>query len=75
MATMVLFLVPVALIVWWVSRSWLPIVRLPVNAVFVGMVGVYLLARFGVPPTLQRDISRSLPVRVHRLLQRQLAWD
>lgn len=36
MAKLVLFLAPVAGAVWWTSRGWSPILRLPVNAALVG---------------------------------------
>lgn len=75
MVKVVLFLVPVAVTVWWISRPWSPIVRFPVNAALVGVVGGCWLLRYGVPPALQSDISRYLPGRVHHFFRRWLAWE
>jgi O-antigen/teichoic acid export membrane protein len=75
LAKLVLFLVPVAVAVWWVSRGWSPIVRFPVNAALVGVTGAGLLLRCAVPPTIQIDISRSLPVWARQLFRRWLAWE
>jgi O-antigen/teichoic acid export membrane protein len=75
MAKLVLFLAPVAGAVWWTSRGWSPILRLPVNAALVGGTGAALLLRYGVPVNLQTDISRALPAWVRQLFRRWLAWE
>ncbi|MGD0060333.1 MAG: oligosaccharide flippase family protein [Verrucomicrobiia bacterium] len=74
MARIVVLLAPVALVAWWLSRTWPPLAVFPFNAAIAGISGGYLLLRYGIPPTLQTDIFRSLPARVQPLFRRWLAW-
>jgi O-antigen/teichoic acid export membrane protein len=74
MAKLVVLLAPVALVVWWLSRTWPPMAIFPFNAAVVGIPGGYLLLRYGIPLSLQADVLRSMPARVQPLFRRWLAW-
>jgi O-antigen/teichoic acid export membrane protein len=61
--------VPVAVLTWWLTRPLPPLPRFAIHGFVSGTLGLYLLAKYGVPSTFQEELIRRVPVPVARVLR------
>lgn len=73
MGKVALGLVPFAVLVWVAGRGWPDAWRFAVNATLVGGLGAFLVARVGIPRSLQQEIVRRLPPRIKPVLKHLFA--
>jgi hypothetical protein len=62
-------MVPVAVLTWWLTRTLPALPRFAIHAAVSGTLGLYLLAKYGVPATFQGELIRRVPVPVARVLR------
>ncbi len=74
LARELLLVVPIAVLVWWCSRSLPSVVRLPLNGILVGVPAVVVMLRYGIAPSIQVELYRFLPGRIQSAFRRWLAW-
>ena len=63
MTRMLLFYLPVATLVWWLTVSVSEIVRLGILAGLAGSAGVYFFLRYGIPPAFQNELLSRIPAK------------
>jgi O-antigen/teichoic acid export membrane protein len=61
---------PLSCIVWFATRPLAPIARLAIHVVVCSTLGLYLLARFGVPTPFQQELLRRVPLPARGVLTR-----
>jgi O-antigen/teichoic acid export membrane protein len=76
MGRVLLMFAPLAVAAWWLLREVENLyLRLVITAVFSGLVGIYILLRLGVSPTLQGELLQRAPKRINPILRRVfLGW-
>jgi O-antigen/teichoic acid export membrane protein len=61
---------PLAGVMWFATRPLVPVARLGIHGVVCSTVGLYFLARFGVPMAFQQELLKRAPVQARGLLAR-----
>jgi hypothetical protein len=62
---------PIAFGCWWLFRGLQPeLVRLAIYALFSAVAGLYILLRYGLAPTFQRELLQRAPKKVNPILRR-----
>lgn len=69
MAKILLFYLPGAVLIWWLSNSLPVLVRLAIGTGLAGSVGLYFFIRYGVPAGFQDELLRRIPIRLGSLLK------
>ena len=70
MIRMLAFLVPMALLVWWLFKSAeSPLVRLALHLLISASFGFYLFLRYGLPDTFQKELLQRAPRGINPLLR------
>jgi O-antigen/teichoic acid export membrane protein len=65
------WLAPIAFGCWWLFRGLQPeLVRLAIYALFSAVAGLYILLRYGLAPTFQRELLQRAPKKVNPILRR-----
>jgi O-antigen/teichoic acid export membrane protein len=71
MAKVLAWFVPVALVTWWLSQPVRqPMLRLAIHALVAGIIGFYILLRFGLPRAFQKELLERAPNQITWLLKR-----
>jgi len=70
MASVLLFYLPIAGLLWWSLTSASDIARLGLNALVGVSIGAYLFLRFGLPGSFQDELLGRVPARVASILKR-----
>ena len=73
MAKVALWLVPWATLVWFALKGLPPLWRLAGGGLMVGLPGIFLLLRVGLPPSVQIEIARRAPGRLNPVLRKIFA--
>jgi O-antigen/teichoic acid export membrane protein len=63
-------LVPLAVMVWWLTRGLPDFPRLALETVVLGAWTAWMFLRFGLSKTLRTEIAGKLPMRIQRVLAR-----
>jgi O-antigen/teichoic acid export membrane protein len=66
-------LVPVAVVLWWVTRPLPALARVLIHASVLTLLGALVFCRYGIPASLKAEIQTRLPARL-RAVAGRLMW-